>query len=541
MERAVTTGAEILVRGLVTHGVDTVFGIPGTHNLELYRHLGRLGVRHVTPRHEQGAGYAADGYARTTGRVGVVVTTTGPAVLNAAAAVGQAFSDSIPILVVAPGRPLRQRSREAGALHEMRDQLGAMAAITPFAYRVASHDELAETVSQAFLAMTSGRPRPAYLEIPIDLMDADDGSVADDQVWAPVRVLPAPPQRDLMAAAARRLAGASRPGLLLGGGARAAAAAAREVTEALAAPTLTTTNGKGILPEDHPLSVTASLHLPAARQALEECDVVLAVGTEFAETDWWNGLPRLECVVRVDLDAAQLTVRVRAAVAIHADAGAALTELAAALRTLAATLSEHGLARAERWRRQARAQSQVEGARWLSTMDAIAGVLNRDAIVVADNAMAGYYGALGLLPAYTPGGFCFPTGFGTLGYAVPAAIGAAVGSPHRSVVALVGDGGLMFSVAELATAVAHGIRLPVVVFDNGGYGEIRAQMRRADIEPMAVDLPRPDLVALARALGGEGVECGGPDELAAGLRAALNQPGPTVLVVPEDVPEPGTA
>jgi len=147
--------------------------------------------------------------------------------------------------------------------------------------------------------------------------------------------------------------------------------------------------------------------------------------------------------------------------------------------------------------------------------------------------MASYYGALGNLPAYVPGGFCFPTGFGTLGYAVPAALGAAVATPGRSVVALVGDGGLMFSVQELATAAAEGICLPVVVFVNEGYGEIRAQMRTAGFEPLAVDLPVPDLVALAGSMGGHGVEVRDAAHLADELRAALGRSGPSLLVVDE--------
>jgi thiamine pyrophosphate-dependent acetolactate synthase large subunit-like protein len=189
--------------------------------------------------------------------------------------------------------------------------------------------------------------------------------------------------------------------------------------------------------------------------------------------------------------------------------------------------------RVAKWRVRLGEEARAKGRRWVSTMDAIAGVLPRDTMVMADNAMACYYGALGNLPVHTPGGFCFPTGFGTLGYALPAAIGAAVAAPDRPVIALVGDGGLMFSVQELATAATEGVTLPVIVFVNGGYGEIRAQMRDAGITPLAVDLPAPDFVGLARSLGGHGVSAAGPDELAAELDAALRRPGPTVLVVDE--------
>jgi len=519
------TGGEVLVRSLAAHGVETVFGIPGTHNLEVYRHLTAFAIRHVTPRHEQGAGYAADGYARTTGRPGVVVTTTGPAVLNAAAAVGQAYSDSVPMLVVAPGPPVRHPQRGTGMLHEMRDQRGALAAVTGTAHRATSHAEISEAVAQAFGEMAGQRPRPVYLEVPLDLL----AEKADVSIVDPIPVSPREPDRELVAEAARRLAEAHRPGLLLGGGVKAAAAHARELAEALRAPVLATTNGKGILPEDHPLWVGAALHLRAASSFVEDCDVLMAVGTELASTDWWHGTPRPEYLIRVDNDPAQLVVNARPQLAIAADAGRALDSIQAALPPVPTRDGD----RAATWRSRHRQEAREEGARWVPTLDALASVLDRDAVVAADNAMACYYGALGNLPVHTPGGFCFPTGYGTLGYAVPAALGAAIANPRRQVVALVGDGGLMFSVQELATVAAERISLPVVVFVNGGYGEIRAQMRQAGIAPVGVDLPVPDFVALAQSLGGRGVVVELPGDVGHEVRAALERPGPTLVIVDE--------
>ncbi len=525
--QALMTCAEVLVRSLAAHGVDTVFGIPGTHNIEIYRHLTGHGIRHVTPRHEQGAGYAADGYARTTGRPGVAVTTTGPAAMNILAAVGQAYSDSVPMLVVAPGPPVRHPQRGTGMLHEMRDQRGAMAAVTHTAQRVTTHAELTEAVAHAFVEMTWGRPRPVYLEIPLDLLV----ETAEVSILAGIPATIPQPDGELIDAVARRLSEAGRPGILLGGGAKRAAAEARSLAELLQAPVLTTTNAKGVLPEDHPCSVTAALHLPGATALVEDCDVLLAVGTELAPTDWWNGAPRPEFLIRIDIDAAQLVQNARPDLAIHADARQGLTQLRAAL----SPVPGRDVGRAQAWRSRLAGEARAKGARWVSMMEAIASVLDRDAVVVADNAMACYYGALGTLPVHVPGGFCFPTGFGTLGYALPAALGAAVASPGRQVIALVGDGGLMFSVQELAAVAAEGIPLPVVVFVNGGYGEIRSNMRDAGIAPLAVDLPVPDFVALARALGGDGLACTGPESLADSLRAAFARPGPTLLIVEEPV------
>ncbi|NBE56968.1 acetolactate synthase, partial [Streptomyces sp. YC537] len=166
------SGGEVLVRALAAHGVDLAFGIPGTHNLEVYRHLGPYGIRHVTPRHEQGAGYAADGYARVTGRPGVAVTTTGPALLNIAAAAGQAYSDSVPLLIVSPGMPLRHPRQSTGMLHEMRSQTEAMRGVTAFSHRVSTVEEIGSAVARAFTLFRSERPRPVHIEVPLDLLEA---------------------------------------------------------------------------------------------------------------------------------------------------------------------------------------------------------------------------------------------------------------------------------------------------------------------------------------------------------------------------------
>jgi acetolactate synthase-1/2/3 large subunit len=284
------------------------------------------------------------------------------------------------------------------------------------------------------------------------------------------------------------------------------------------------------MPEDHPLSVGASLHLPAAYDLAAEADVVFAVGTELAPSDWWDGPPSFGgTLIRVDVEADALFANGRPDLPIVADAAALVTAVVDALPDVPAK----DLAWARAWRSRHAEQARAEAARWVDALDAIGGVLDRDAVVVADNAMVGYYGALGTLPRFEPGTFLFPTGFGTLGYAVPAAIGAALARPQRQRVALVGDGGLMFSVQELATAAAEGVCLPVVVFVNGGYGEIRAQMRTAGIDPLGVDLPVPDVPALAAALGGHGVAVDGPADLARELRAALARPNFTLIVVAE--------
>ncbi|MEY9846557.1 5-guanidino-2-oxopentanoate decarboxylase [Streptacidiphilus sp. BW17] len=531
-ERSHITGGEAVVRALAAHGTDLVFGIPGTHNLELYRHLGRYGIQHLTPRHEQGAGYAADGYARTTGRPGVAVTTTGPALLNIAAAVGQAYSDSVPLLVISPGMPLRHPRQSTGLLHEMPSQTEAFRHIAAFSHRVSSVAEIGVAVARAFTLFQSGRPRPVHIEIPLDLLETAEP--AGEPRVAPWTAFPRPaPQA--VAEAAAVLGAARRPALILGGGARGASDAARALAKRLGAPVVTSANGKGVVPESHPLSLGVALHSPAVQKWLTDRDVVLAVGTELAESDLWSGPLTLNgTLIRVDLDPAQMYAGLPADLALVGDAGEVLRDLLAAVAQCPGDDTPAAVAQLRAARDP---ESASRDARWLPFLTVIRSVLAPDAVITSDSAQACYYGALPHLPVDPPGRYLHPTGFGTLGYALPAAIGAKAACPERQVVALSGDGGLQFSVQELGTATQLGLPLPVVVFDNGGYGEIRDEMTARGDAPVGVDLPSVDLPALARAYGGHGARVTTPDELAAALRAALTTPGPTVITVPEAVSE----
>jgi acetolactate synthase-1/2/3 large subunit len=521
------SGGEALVAALSAHGVDTVFGIPGTHNLPIYAQLRGYGITHFSPRHEQGAGYAADGYARVTGRPGVCLTTTGPAVLNAAAAAAQAYSDSVPVLFVSPGMPLRHPGLGNGFLHEVKDQSAAMAAVVAYSHRVTSVPEIPVAVAQAFAAMRSGRPRPVHLEIPLDLLDEVAEVTPVDPLPVP-RTLPTPGQLDR---AAGVLASAARPGLVVGGGCRAAAAEVARLAEALGAPVITTTNGKGTVPEDHPLSLGAGMQHPSVQEFVSECDVVVAVGTELAPSDLWLGPLRIAgTLVRIDIDGTQVVTNAVPDVAVVGDAAASLSGL---LERLHRTPAPDAVRRAARWRARVREDARREGRTWLPIVDAMAVALGRDGVVVGDSAMAVYYGALSNLPAYAPASFLYPTGLGTLGYGLPAAIGAKLARPDAKVVAMHGDGGVMFTIPELAAAAQAGLPLPVVVVDNGGYGEIRREMIDRGDQPLAVDLGRPDFPALARTMGCHGVAVDEPAELTAELDKAFRADRPTLLHVTE--------
>jgi acetolactate synthase-1/2/3 large subunit len=368
------------------------------------------------------------------------------------------------------------------------------------------------------------------VDVPLDVLEATGEVRAAAPAPAAAGSVPGLEEEALERIAAA-LASAERPALVLGGGARGAAAAATELAERLGAPVVTTVNGKGIVSERHPLSLGASIRLRAAQDWLAGRDVVLAVGTELGESDLWGPPPRLDGrLVRIDVDPAQLQKNLPAHLALVADANAAIAGLLAALPSRAARAGGGG--DVERAREAIRAEALADGAVWLPLVDALAGALGRDGVLSGDSTMAAYYGVVHFLAMDARARFIYPTGYATLGYALPAAIGAKLADPERPVIALVGDGGLLFTVAELATAAELGLPLPVVVPNNHGYGEIRAQMEEAGIDPIAVDLKVPDLPKLGEAFGGAGVRVDDPARLEGVLREALERPGPTLVEVP---------
>ncbi len=521
---ALMTGGEALVRNLAAHGTDVVFGIPGNHNLGIYEHLAASSIRHVLARHEQGCGYSADGYARVSGRPGVALVTAGPAVLNALAALGQAYSDSVPVLLLSPGMPLRHPARGNGHLHETKNQQAAVDAVVKVSHRVTSVSEIGDAVSQAFVDMTAGRPRPVHIEVPIDVLD----EFADVEIRRPVPLTKASAPPEELTRAAALLAESARPGIVVGGGARFAAPQIRRLAERLGAAVVTSTNGKGTLPEDHSLSLGAGAHLPAVAEWVRTRDVLVAVGTDLGSSDLWNGPWQLDgSLVRIDIDPRQILINARPNVALVSDAAHALDSLLGLLgegSTIAGSARE-----ATGWASRVHGEAAEEGALWHREIQMISEVLDRDAIVAGDSAAFCYYGLRANLPLYEPASFLYPTGYGTLGYGLPAAVGAKVAAPDRQVVALLGDGGVMFTIAELASAAAERLALPVIVVDNGGYGQIRHNMHRRGYSPLGVDIPSPDFAALGRALGCHGITIDGAEHLGEELAKALVADRPTVL------------
>ncbi|WP_028661060.1 thiamine pyrophosphate-binding protein [Nocardioides insulae] len=510
------------------YGVDTVFGIPGTHNLEFYRHLAPLGLKTVTTRHEQGAGYAADGWAQQTGLPGVVITTSGPGLLNVLSAAGTAYAESRPLLILSPGAP-RGSVFGSGALHETKDPVGAAGAVVEWSRRVTSGAEALEAVHDAVALFAAARPRPVHIEIPLDVLESD--SKAEDELRTPRA---APPLRtaaaDVIAGAAEALRDARTPVIVAGGGAVRAAGQVRALAELLDAPVLTSINGKGVLPESHPLAVGAELRLVSARRFVEDADAVLVIGSKMGEAEtWFEPLRTRGTVVRIDLSESQLDLNLAADLRVHADARTAVPQLISSLAGVRA--ARDGAARVSRLRTVLETESAELAPVLVALSEDVAAALPADAVVAGDSSQVTYLAASSSIRVERPGSFLYMPTYATLGYGLPAAIGAKLASPERPVVCLLGDGALMFSVQELITAVEQGLDLVVVCVENGGYGEIRQNELDRGIPPVGVELVQPDWAALVEAFGGTGVRVRSRADLGPQLRSALEAGGLWLLHV----------
>lgn len=475
---------EALVQALKSRGVDTVFGIPGVHTVELYRGLPASGIRHVTPRHEQGAAFMADGYARASGRVGVAFVITGPGLTNALTAMAQARADSVPMLVVSGVNRRASLGQGFGLLHELPDQAAMVRALCP-TFQITAPEMLEPVLTRAFAALETGRPGPVHIEVPTDVMPLPAA--------LPRLAPPAPPRMPETAAltrAANLLNAAKRVVILAGGGARRAEAPLRALAETLDAPVVQTVNGRGLL-HGHPLGVPASPSLESTRALIAEADQILCVGTEIGPTDYdmyvRGGFPDLSGMIRIDLCPQQLA-RHPAACRIEGDSAVTL----AALLPLILPRATDGAARAATTRAAARGElAALHPAmpHQLAMVEAIRDSLP-GALIVGDSTQPIYAGNL-FYDHDRPGGwFNAATGFGALGFGPGAAIGASIAAPGVPVVCLIGDGGLQFSAADLRVAHDEGLPVTFIVWNNAGYREIAEAMQAVGV-PVTGCTPSP--------------------------------------------------
>ncbi len=525
---AITVG-RYLVGLLTANDIDTAFGIPGVHTLELYRGLAESRIRHVLVRHEQGAGFAADGYARASGRVAAAFVISGPGLTNVLTAAAQAYSDSVPLLVIASTPARASLGKQWGVLHELRDQHALAERVFGVARSARSAADVRDHLRVCLASLRSGRPRPAYLEVPLDLL-AETTTLRPERFEAAAQA--ACGEEAQIDAAIRLLNGAERPLIIAGGGARAAAGALREMADVLDALVVTTAAGKGVLPERHEANLGASLPYRETLALVGIADVVVAVGTEIGETDLYTALrlPLPGRLIRIDLDPAKLADHYAAAVPILGDARRSLESINRGLTRRIGWKTRVGGSAPVRaqiescWSGQARAQGRA--------LAAIRTALPAEAAVFTDMTQIAYHGNYAF-PVDAPGCWFHPSGYGTLGFALPAALGAKIATPARAVLALAGDFGLQFTLAELMTAAENGVALPIVVWNNAALGQIRDDMTAADIAPLGVVARNPDFQALAGACGVRSLRARNAAQLTQAVRTALGAEGPTLIEIME--------
>jgi acetolactate synthase-1/2/3 large subunit len=527
------TGAQLIVDLLEREGVEVAFGLPGVHNLSLWEALRGSRIRLVGVRHEQAAAYAADGYARATGRLGVALTTTGPGAANTLGAVGEAWASRSPILVIATDIPaaLRQPGVYRGVLHETTDQASMFAPVVKAVFVATGAEDLPSLAAAAIAAPTRTPARPVYLQVPTDVLGAEVTAEPQGARGADVH-------DDRTAAAAELVRSSERPLVWAGSGAVGAAAEVAALAERLAAPVITTYGAAGLLPAGHPCAVGMPPHVEPVGRLWDEADLVIAVGSDLDGVQTQNfAQPQPPGMVAVNVDPQDATKNYRADVVLAAEAATACARLAEAVPARALDgLADilHGV--------RADACGTLDE-RALRFLDAIRFAIPDDGIVVADMCIPGYWLAGFHTPAH-PRKLQIPLGWGTLGYAFPASLGAAL-TGEGPVVAIAGDGGFLYAPGELATVAQERIPLTLVIVDDGGYGMLRYDQDVTGADRYGVDLVTPDFVALAHAFGIRAQQVDGlDDEFGEALAEHVLDEEPSVLVAmtPEPlVPPPNTS
>jgi len=526
------TGGQALVRALIQNGVDTIFGIPGVQLDHLFNAFWdeRNRLRVVQTRHEQGSAYMAFGYAQSTGRVGTCAVVPGPGLLNATAALSTAWACNAPVLCISGQIPSSAIGRGFGMLHEIPDQLALIQGLTKYAARIGAPAEAPFLVREAFRQLSTGRRRPVELEIALDVL-ADTSEVA--LLEAETEHARPPIDAERIEAAAKLLGGAKRPAIFVGGGIHGAEAPLAALAEMLDAPVVMTRNALGALSSRHRLAAS----LPVGHKLWPGLDVVLAVGTRLQPLVPAWGLDDGIKIIRIDIDAEEAVRAGRPAVAV-------IGEARDALALLIERLPRHLGARASGADALAVARAAVERdsatlAPQKAYVAAIRAELPDDGILVEELTQVGYVARF-TWEATRPRSY-ITTGYqGTLGFGFATAIGAQIANPGRKVVSISGDGGFMYNVQELATAVQQKIGLVAIVFNDNAYGNVR---RMQEVEHggkvLASDLVNPDFVRLAESFGAMGLRAETPDALRAALRRGFAAAGPTLIEVPmKAMPDP---
>lgn len=528
------SGADAIVESLIANEVDTVFGLPGGQLDHLFDSFYRAGdkLKIFHTRHEQGAAYMAFGYAQSTGKTGVYTVVPGPGLLNTTAALCTAWACNSPVLAISGQVHLSGIDSGYGHLHEIPDQLGLIRHLTKWAERINHPVDTPAIMQQAFTELHSGRPRPVEVEMPMDVMEAH--AVVASAVKAPRREVP-PVDPELVKAAAKLLLAAKRPMIVIGSGALDAGAELLAVAERLQAPVVAKRKGKGVISDEHYLSQ----NLPAGHRLWGKADAVLAVGTRLKmPLTMWGKDDDLK-LVRIDIDPVELTRITTPEVGIVGDATAVLT-------ALLEELEKSGTTKASRKEELTALKAEIgqllreRVAPQMAYLDTIRAALPRDGYFIDEVTQVGFVSWSGF-PVYEPRHFVSACQQGTLGYGFATALGVAAAHPDKAVVQVSGDGGFMFTMQELSTAVHYQLNLVTIIFNDNTFTNVQRQQDEwFEGRRICSDLTNPDFVKMAESFGANAFRVSSPAELAKVLPEAFRQKGPTIIevTVTERMPTP---
>ena len=462
MKKTITCG-EATIRLLEKYGVITVFGIPGVHTLDFCRGLDQR-IRHIQTRNEQGAGFMAEGWARATGKPGVALVISGPGVTNASTALGQAYADSLPLLLISAEAASYTIGKGWGVLHEVAEQKRVTEPLTALSATARCAADIPILLAQAFTIFSSQRPRPVHISIPIDVQEEQ---VEDN--WQVVN-LPLKPKADQIQIdiAAKLLKSAKLPLIMVGGGATDASDSITKIAETLGAIVIASTAGKGIVNDNHPLSLSASTVRPEVLDFLNQADVILAVGTELSETD--SFVERMDLagkLIRVDIDPSKINDFYPASIGIVADASDVMARLSEALVGHSCSILESNQKRVNKLKVEITSNLSPSEKQHSEILELLSKIAPKDTIWSGDACQLVYSGSF-IMPMNQPRHWFYPAGYCALGNALPNAIGAKLAMPNKPVVVLAGDGGFMFTMPELLTAAELKLPLPIIIWENGG-------------------------------------------------------------------------
>ena len=518
-----STCADAIVQSLIAHDVDTIFGLPGAQTYALFEALRQHQdqLRYIGSRHEQGSAYMAFGYAKSTGKVGTYTVVPGPGVLNTTAALCTAHS--APVLCLTGQIPVEFIGKGHGMLHELPDQLATLRTLTKWATRINHPAEVPSVMSEAFRQLRSGRSQPVAIEVPGDVLGMG-GSVETAHVDSPTTTFN--PDPDKIKEAAELVKGARKPMIMVGSGAVDAGEEILELARLIQAPVVSFRGGRGIVSDESPYG----FNCVAGCKLWPDTDLMIGIGSrlELPAFHWQKGRPT-NTLIRIDIDPTQM-IRLRADVDIVGDAKTASRELINEVsKRVASTPS-----REEEFKHvKAQVQKDIQVVQpQMAYLNVIREVLPRDGFLVEEISQVGFTSWFGF-PIYAPRTLVTSGYQGNLGHGFQTALGVKVGNPERAVVSLSGDGGFMFGVQELATAVQHQIGLVTILFNNNAYGNVRRdQIELYGGNTYGTDLTNPDFVKLAESFGAKAFRATTPDQLRKMLETSLSLDEPVIIEVP---------